>query len=584
MTNSIRIDQAVPIEMRDGTVLRGDVYRFNDRQKRPAILARTRYNRREDVSSAGWNPFSSFMPVIDAVNAGYAFIIQNIRGTYDSGGEQRLDDPFLTVERQDGYDSIEWAAVQPWCDGNVGMAGASLLGSVQWVAAMENPPHLKAIAPWASGSGLLPTRFNGTLNLVLFIGHLLLDGLELADKLEKEGRDVTRMREIINDGWWHPEKVYNYLPLKDVPQADFDVIREYWQAVLNPSAIPDDSLARPGYSKITVPCLHVSGWYDFFIDGTFGNFNSMREKGGSLTARQGQHVLMGPWNHLGPNVIGETGEIFFGQSATITGSPIIKHNLAFFDKYLKGKQVELPAVHYFVMGGNSWRSASGWPLPQTNWQRLYFHSQGQANSASGNGLLDFNKPGAEKPDVYFYDPLKPVFSTGFRGCGDSGFASSPKNQYFVEQRDDVLCYTTSELKEDIEVTGPLSLHLFASSSAVDTDFVAKLVDVYPSGYTYDIADGIIRARYRKSFVKPDLITPGEVYEYVINLGGTSNLFREGHRIRIDIASSNFPEYDRNMNTGNPPGEDAKGIIAKQSIYHNSEYASYIDLPVISIVK
>ena len=577
MTASIRIDKSVPMELRDGKILRGDVFRLNSGQKFPAILMRTRYDRME------WqgNYTSGIMPVVSMVQNGYAIVIQNIRGTYDSEGTMRLDDPFLAVEGPDGYDSIEWIAAQPWCDGNVGMAGGSFLGPVQWVAAKENPPHLRAIAPWISGSGMLPSNLNGVLNLGLQIGHLQMDGKNLTDRLEKQGKDVSRMRELVERGFAHPEEIYNYLPLKDVPQADFDVIREFWhRSVLNLKVDPKMAEARPAYEKVTVPCFHTAGWYDFFTSGTFRNFNSMREKGGSQLARQGQHLIMGPWLHSGPSGNGEVGEINFGDQAGVLGSRLAEYNLAFFNKYLKGLDVNLPAIHYFVMGKNIWQNAEAWPLPQTRWQRFFLHSQGRANTASGDGILSRNQPVNEPPDTFVYDPHSPVPSTGCRGHGMVGFASSPKDQSFIARREDILCYATPELKQDLEVTGPLILHLYAATSARDTDFIAKLVDVYPDGHAYNVTDGIIRAQFRNSILTQQFVIPGEVNEYVINMETASQLFKKGHRIRIDISSSNFPEYSRNMNTGNAPGEDSRGIKAKQSIFHDASFTSYIDLPVI----
>ena len=221
MTNSIHIDRDVPIEMRDGTLLRAIIYRPDNKEKHPAILMRTQYDRLRETGAP-------FMPILNAVWAGYIIIVQNVRGAFGSEGVHRMDDPYLTVEGYDGYDSIEWVAEQTWCDGNVGMAGGSFLGSTQWAAAKESPRHLKAIAPWISGSGLLPSRLSGVFNLGHYVNHLLLDGLILADKLEKEGKDVSRMRQLLNQGYANPEEVYNYLPLKDVPHADFDVLRDFW--------------------------------------------------------------------------------------------------------------------------------------------------------------------------------------------------------------------------------------------------------------------------------------------------------------------------------------------------------------------
>jgi putative CocE/NonD family hydrolase len=273
----------------------------------------------------------------------------------------------------------------------------------------------------------------------------------------------------------------------------------------------------------------------------------------------------------------------FGELAGTIGSQVSQYNLTFFDKYVRGMEVDLPRVRYFVMGRNVWRNADTWPLPQTHWQKYFLHSQGSANSSAGNGQLSQEEPGAERPDTFDYDPHNPVPTIGCRGGTQllrvpAGIQEQSPN----ERRRDVLCYTTPELEEDMEVTGPLALHLFAATSARDTDFVAKLVDVYPDGRAYNVTtDGITRARYRKSLFNPELVTPGEVNEYVINLEATSQLFRRGHRIRIDITSSSFPEYDRNMNTGNPIGEDTKGITAKQTVYHDSKFSSYIDLPLIN---
>jgi putative CocE/NonD family hydrolase len=367
-------------------------------------------------------------------------------------------------------------------------------------AAQENPPHLKAIAPWISGSGMLPSCKNGVLNLGLQIGHVLLDGLDLANRLEKQGKDVSYMRHILTHGNAHPEEIYNYLPLKNVPHADFDTIREFWQnSALNPGTDNETVEARPAYEKVAVPWFHISGWYDFFTAGTFYSFNSMREKGATQIARKGQHVLMGPWLHSGPSTNGEVGEINYGNSASILGSQIIEYNLSFFNKYLKGVDIDLPAVRYFVMGLNEWKNADAWPLPQTQWQRYFLHSHGHANTSAGDGLLSRNEPGSETFDSFIYNPLSPILTTGCRGHGMVGFASSPKDQSFIEKREDVLCYTTPELKEGVEVTGPLELHVFAATSVKDTDFTAKLVDVYPDGHAYTVTDGIIRARYRKSF-------------------------------------------------------------------------------------
>jgi putative CocE/NonD family hydrolase len=583
VTYSIKVDKGVPMAMRDGVSLRGDIYRPDDSQKHPAILMRSPYDRKMTVDS-------SFLNMIDAVTAGYVLIVQSLRGTYDSGGEMSLGDVSMAGEARDGYDSVEWAAGQTWCDGNVCTAGGSYLGMLQWITARENPPHLKAMAPWISGSGgVEPSRQNGIVNLGVALNWVLARGLEIAEWQKKAGKDVSRAVEILRRGNAQPEEVYNYLPLKDVPHFNFEGIRDVWvNRIFNTDSEKPEYVekTRTRYEKVTVPCFHVSGWYDFYPSGTLGHFLTMKEKGGSVLARESQHILMGPWLHGGPVTGLGVGDMGFGETAGIYGSQLSQYNLAFFDKYVRGMDVDLPRVRYFVMGRNVWRDDDTWPLPQTRWQRYFLHGQGSANSSAGNGQLSREEPGAETPDAFLYDPHMPVPTLGCRG-GTQLLRVAPgiQEQSPNERRQDVLCYTTPELKEDLEVTGPLKLHLFAATSARDTDFVAKLVDVYPDGRAFNVTtDGIIRARYRKSLFQPEPVTPGEVYEYTINLEATSQLFRKEHRMRIDIASSSFPEYDRNMNTGNPVGEDARGITAKQIIYHDSEYPSYIDMPVVESLE
>lgn len=574
MQSSIRMDRNVPMEVRDSTVLRADIYRPDDKEKHPAILIRTPYNKLLSGSS-------DMLNAVDAAHAGYALIIQDIRGRFASDGEWRQDSMF-TMEGLDGYDSVEWIASQPWCDGNVGTAGGSYLAALQWVTAMENPPHLKAIAPWI-GAASTPAEqalTGGAMALYMIVSWIPTMAVDVADRLQKEGKDTTEMRRMIYQSLFNPEESYSFLPLKDHPLAKFEGIRQMWNLRLNP--VPDPEVAekrRRRYEKVMVPCFHISGWYDVFAWATFENFKNMREQGGSKIARESQHVMMGPWIH-GSRLLGFWGELHYGATAGVPAAQVSEQNIAFFDKYLRGRDIGIPTLRYFVMGRNRWMNADSWPLPQTEWQRFYLHSKGNANTSRGDGVLSRDEPGAEPADIFVYNPHLPVPSTGGRFLPLAGLVPGAIDQSHIERRSDVLCYTTPELEEDTEVTGPLEVHLFAATSARDTDFTAKLVDVYPDGRAYNIAEGIMRARGRKSIFQPEPVNPGEVYEYTINLGTTSQLFRKGHRIRIDISSSNFPMYDRNMNTGNPTGEDAQGIPAMQTIYHQSGYASYIDLPVI----
>jgi putative CocE/NonD family hydrolase len=573
--HSILIDQNVPIKMRDGVKLVGDVYRPGNPGKYSAILVRTPYHINEVFNF-------SYVQARSTVMAGYALVISYWRGRYGSEGKYDVA-ASQDVEGADCYDTVEWVASQPWCDGNIGMAGESGLGTVQWRTARENPPHLKAIAPSLAGAPgeRRPEISDSPALLNVAVSFTLLVAGDVLDKLEANGEDTTEMRRLIKEVDDDPSLAYNYLPLKDVPQFNIPGVREIWHSVLGISASKKRSIKPEPYPfhKVTIPTLHIASWYDPWARLTFDTFFNMKEKAGSVYSREHQHVFAGPWCHHRPTRI--LGDIDFGHFADELGSRAWEYQLSFFDKYLKGKDVSLPVIRYFTMGKNVWNESSAWPLPETDWQRFFLHSHGGANSCNGNGLLSREEPGSEPTDTYVYNPFRPVPTVGGKGAdAENGFVTGPIDQGRVEHRADVLCYTTTELDQDMEVTGPLKLHLYASSSCKDTDFVAKLVDVYPDGRAYNIADGITRARYRNSFYEPELLTPGEIVEFIIWLGPVSQLFRHGHRIRIDVTSSNFPTYDRNMNTGDPIGVNAEGIPALQTIYHQTGYASFMDFPVI----
>jgi uncharacterized protein len=572
--SSIHIEHNVPMETRDGTVLRADVYRPDDNGKHPAILTRTPYNK---IIMAERD--YSFLKM---VQAGYAVVFQDIRGRYASEGNYDGGDTFLAQESPDGYDAVEWLAVQPWCDGNVGTYGGSYMARVQWLLAKEQPGHLKAMAPSISSDTPAPqaTVWYGVIALIMGASSAATVGMDIADKMGKQGKDVSRIKQLLSQVVSDPEEALNYLPLKDMPHFNYPGIKEVWyNRGLQGLPSPEDSRDIIwNYSRVTVPCLHQSGWYDFNCRGTLANYHNMKEKGGTDLARRGQHLFLGPWAH--GQMAGFLGNMNFGPQGDGHGSQAMEYNIAFFDKYLCGKNVSLPAVRYFVMGRNTWQNADDWPLPQTQWRRYFLHSRGHANTAGGDGWLSPDTPGTEPEDIFVYNPHFPVTTTGGAWAAGNGFVPGPLDQSHIERRDDVLCYTTPELKEDMEVTGPLGLHIFAATSACDTDFTAKLVDVLPDGRCYNVAEGIIRARFRRSAFTAETLKPGEIIEYVVNMVATGHLFRKGHRIRVDISSSNFPAFDRNMNTGNPIGEDASGIPAMQTIFHQPKYPSYIDLPLI----
>ncbi len=575
--STIRYEEKLSIKTRDGTILAGEVYRPGSRGKFPAILMRTPYQ-----GDAITGPGTSYVKLLPTVQAGYALVIAYVRGRFGSQGKYELKTS-QKVEGADCYDTIEWLAEQSWCDGNIGMAGESALGTVQWRSARENPPHLKAIAPGLAGAPgeSRPETTDAPVNLNIAVNLLLVLAGDVLDKLDNQGKNTSEARRLLARVKDNPALAYNYLPLKGVPQFNFPGIREIWDTCLHmatagPTASPGETYP---FHKVKIPSLSITNWYDPFARNSFYSFSKMISEGGGKYAREHQHLLAGPWCHCKPQRV--LGDIDFGPYADEAGSGASAYLLSFFDKYLKGKDLDLPTVRYFTMGRNTWHDASAWPLPQTTWQRFFLHSCGKANSCSGDGGLNRDEPRNEPVDSYIYDPQNPVFTAGGRGgIAENGFIYGPIDQIYVERREDVLCYTSPALDREIEVTGPLALHLFASSSCRDTDFTAKLVDVYPDGRAFNVADGVVRAQYRHSFYKPEFLQPGEIVEFIIRLGHASQVFLHGHHIRIDITSSNYPTFDRNMNTGHPIGEDAAGISALQTVFHQAGYASYIDLPVI----
>jgi len=590
----ILVERDVAVPMRDGTILRADVYRPDGNGKYPAILTRTPYNKLRHTGPTRLNS-------IDLVYEGYVRVVEDIRGRYASEGVYIPGGHVLPQGMNDAYDTVEWIAAQPWCDGNVGMIGGSYEASTQWPTAVARPPHLKAIVPIVGSSGILYEQalFGGPPYHAFLMTWTIGMGVDVADRLERRGQDVTEMRRLLSDATANPTEMQNFLPLKENPFFKFeglwdiyaanilnfnpDFSNPLWRQALDGAAAlyglerREDAVFWP-YNQIDVPALQIGGWFDFSPWAPFKNFNGLRAKARSEFARTHQHVLMGPWQHSTQNVTHLGGLDFGGRSPA---APVMwEHVLDFFGRYLKGEDTELSAITYFTMGENRWHTADDWPLPGTDRQRFYLHGGGKANTCTGDGALSRTEPGDEPVDSYVYDPLNPVPTTGGRHIDMGGVIPGPRDQIYVERRQDVLCYTSDVLTLDLEITGELAMHLFAATSARDTDFTAQLIDVYPDGKAYNMADGVMRARYRKSIFQPELVTPGEIDEYVIRMGTTSHLFKRGHRIRVDISSSNFPAWDRNMNSGKPIGEDTEAAQATQTIHHSAVHPSYVELPVI----
>ena len=331
-----------------------------------------------------------------------------------------------------------------------------------------------------------------------------------------------------------------------------------------------------------MPMFHISSWYDIFLEGALTAFSEISERAATSLAKENQKLLVGPWAHIRPFTepnTGGCGDIDFGEAAAIE---LHEHLRRWFDHWLKDEDtgyLDEPSVNIFVMGENQWRQEDEWPLARTHYTKFYLHGDTPANSKNGGGYLSTVPPDDDKPDEYIYDPENPVPT---KGGNTLIIPFGVANQSETEARDDVLVYSTPPLEKDTEITGPIKMHLFAATSAIDTDFTAKLVDVHPDGYSQNLQDGIVRARFRTSVAQPSFVEPGRVYPYVIDLWSTSHLVKKGHQIRVDISSSNFPRFDRNPNTGATLGVDSKLEKAKQTVYHNSTYPSHIVLSLIHI--
>ena len=381
-----------------------------------------------------------------------------------------------------------------------------------------------------------------------------------------------------------PSALMAHLPLVDQP-----LLREFAPWYLDWLNHPtyDDYWKRIAhseyYEQLTVPALNMGGWYDLFLGGTLANYVGMKQRGGSVVARAHQRLVIGPWSHT--NDMGMFSERSYGLAASSAAIDLEGMQLRWHDHWLKGEEngVEQDKpVKIFVMGLDQWRDEEDWPLPDTQYRPYYLHSGGHANSATGNGTLSPDAPAEEPEDVYLYDPRHPVPTVGGAILIDLAPVEGPRDQRAVEAREDVLCYSTPVLEKPVEVTGPIALVLYISSSARDTDFTGKLVNVYPDGRAEILTDGILRARYRESFTEAKLLEPGQIYELRLDLWATSNLFKAGHRIRLEVSSSNFPRFDRNTNTG--------GVIERQTekdlvqavnrIYHDAAHPSHLILPII----
>jgi uncharacterized protein len=554
------VERNVAAKMRDGVTLRADIYRPKADRKFPVLLVRTPYDKTSETNFG-----------LKGAARGYVVIAQDVRGRFTSDGEFYV----FKNESLDGYDTVEWAAALPYSNGKVGMFGGSYVGATQMLAAIAKPPHLAGICPtvtasnyhdgWTYQGGAFEQWFNESWSTGL--------------------AENTMRRRV--------EESNALAGTKTLPLADFEVMAA-------PSAVGiapyfKDWLAHPSfdaywkqwsiedrYADIQVPVLSFAAWYDIFLGGSLKNYQRLKTEGGTDAAKHGQQLVVYVGGHAGGSSNRWVGGVDFGEKLPIDQDEM---TLRWYDSIFKGiangVEHEKP-VKIFVMGKNEWRDEDDWPLARAKSTKYYLHSTGGvANGLGGNGSLSVAAPGEEKADQYVYDPSDAVPTIGGPLCCQAlPTGIGPEDQRPAEGRADVLVFTTPAFEKDFEVTGPVTLDLWVSSSAVDTDFAGMLVDVWPNGFAQNLTSGILRMRYRNSQEKPELANPGQTYHVTVDLWATSNVFLAGHKLRVEVSSSNFPRFDRNLNTGEEQARGTRMIKATNVIYHDKAHPSALILPVV----
>lgn len=561
------LQRRVPIPARDGTVLRATVYRRDDNERHPVLLVRTPYGE----------AMTRTVPVQPALDGGFAVVIQDCRGTGESDGDFV---PFAS-EADDGVDTIAWCAAQPWSDGTVGMYGSSYQGMVQLAAAGRAPEALKGLVPSLTPDDYHSGVFTsgGAIELGMSLFWYTLKSEQTLEHRARGGEDVSRRLSQLFGLTADPHAGYDGLPIRDsvvgsiMPAwrrwADHETRDEFWDAL----SYADQRAA------MTTPALHVGGWFDLFITGTVDNYVTLTDRAATAHARRNQRLVVGPWTHA--DQTGTAGELFFGRGADATAIGLERQQLEFLRRVVAGDDAPNgPRVRIFVMGHNVWRDEEAWPLARTRYTPWYLHA---------GGTLSPEEPvSTARPSTYTYDPRDPMPTVGgqtlMSGGSDGGQAwqPGPRDQRVLDGRTDVLTFTSEVLAEDVEVTGHVTVTLSASTSVTDTDFTAKLIDVWPDGRAMGVVDGIVRARFRHSVEAPEPVTPGKIESYVIRLAPTSQVFKAGHRIRLDVSSSNFPRYDRNSNSGKAAGSvtTVDFVEAVQTVHHSADHPSFVVLPII----
>ena len=596
------IDRKLMLPMRDGVRLATDVYRpKNASGKVPTIFVRTPYNFNYwDVENGAPRDMSR---ITDAVKRGYAYVMQNERGHFFSEGNYDI----LGPPRTDGYDMIGWIAKQPWSNGKVGMVGCSSTAEYQFGVAATEPPALAAMNPQGFGAGIghvgpyteQGNWYRGGAVQMLFIAWLYGEQNQVRPMFSKNTsqEDLVRVSKAFDLAQHLPpvdwSKALWHLPEEDIIEAvdgPHGIFADSMPVATGGAMIertPGDSAWYRGglYHEnmpFNTPSLYYMSWYDVSVGPNLAMFEHAREtaKGG---AAEQQYAVIAPTLHCAytrateNTVVGErsVGDARLDYDALTYG---------WFDHFLKGEDNglldTLPRVRYYTMGSNKWQTSDIWP-PADAPVTYYFSSAGNANTLHGDGALAPSAPSSDHPDAFIYDPMNPVPSYGGNVCcTGNAVQGGAFDQRVMEARNDILVYSTEPLKEGVEVSGPVEVTLYVSSDAKDTDFTAKLIDVYPDGSAYNLDETIQRMRYREGYDKQVWMRDGQVYKVTLGPMNTSNYFAAGHRIRIEVSSSNFPRFDRNLNTGGKNYDETRGAVARNSVHHSKQYPSSVTVSVV----
>ncbi len=588
------IDQKVMMPMRDGIRLATDIYRPKTNQPVPIIFSRTPYNF--NSWGDGEQRTRTAERALEYVSLGYAYVVQNERGRYYSEGEWDI----LGVPLTDGYDAFTWMKDQSWSNGKIGTFGCS--STAEWqmaVAALDHPSHA-AMVPQAFGAGVgrvgalmeQGNWYRGGVEQLLFFSWLYSVEHDKFKPRIPEGATQEDLKRISRFYDLAPEnppidmsEALQHLPIQDMLK-NINGKKEIFDQMVRRK--PNDPAWFTGGlyhddMEIGVPSFWFASWYDVSITPNLALFNHVRNNTKDPNIRDNQYLVIAPTLHcrfLRATENTLVGERNIGDARLNYNEQIMK----WFDLWLKGEKNDFkentPRVQYYTMGSNKWQQADQWPPKDTKMTTYYLNSQGNANTLSGTGILSTKKPKKDYPDSYYYDHMNPVKSLGGNVCcTGNAVEGGAFNQQKMEERTDILVYSTEVLKEGVELSGFIESTLYVSSDAKDTDFTIKLIDVYPDGTAYNLDETIQRVRYREGYDKEVFMEEGNVYQLDLTPMATSNYFKKGHQIRIEISSSNFPRFARNLNTGGNNYDESKGVIAHNKIHHSKKYPSQIRLPI-----